>query len=196
MNLDGKVSIDNIDPSKILGYHATQSTDMSKIPQYMAYGDTGKLPVGMKDGTRKAEDFKNQAVPAYINVKNEKYNQSGFSIIDTNAYMGATKVEKDALDKIVQTVPQFMRNLDDLIKFTEENGAENPYSEAGKKMKQSYTAIIMQLKEMNNLGVLNGKDYDVITSQIPDPTSVLSILSTGWSDYPKQLRSARDSIMN
>ena len=43
---------------------------------------------------------------------------------------------------------------------------------------------ILQLKELQNLGVLNGPDERILLKQLADPTSLMSLLKgAGGSDY-------------
>jgi hypothetical protein len=47
------------------------------------------------------------------------------------------------------------------------------------RLSSAYTNLLMQLKEANNLGVLNGRDLEVLQKQIPPPTGPKSTLWRG-----------------
>ena len=59
--------------AKILQQQATTEQPIEwNFPQYANYIESGKLPVGMKDWTSKAETFKKQALAWYIAWKEQR----------------------------------------------------------------------------------------------------------------------------
>ena len=57
------------------------------FPQYANYIESGKLPVGMKDWTSKAETFKKQALAWYIAWKEQELNGLWLTITNPQAFV-------------------------------------------------------------------------------------------------------------
>lgn len=52
-------------------------------------------------------------------------------------------------------------------------------SGAKTRLQTAYTELLLEYKELKNLGVLNGPDVDIIKAAIPDPTTVLNNIAAG-----------------
>jgi hypothetical protein len=59
----------------------------------------------------------------------------------------------------------------------ETGGFENPLTARGQELKSLATSMAMDLKNIYGLGVLAGPDMAILASQIPDPTSLRSLLT-------------------
>ncbi len=69
--------------------------------------------------------------------------------------------------------------LDDLITKYDKEGVTVVPGEVQADMESTVTDIQMELKELNNLGVLAGPDMGLLLSQLPDPTSMGAALKKG-----------------
>lgn len=65
-------------------------------------------------------------------------------------------------------------NLGELRDTFSKHGAENVGGTHYTAMVNARERAIMQLKELERLGVLNGRDYELLAKQLPDPTSLRS----------------------
>jgi len=75
------------------------------------------------------------------------------------------------------------KNLNDSIanyqqKLQSFNGVDMVNPNARADMQQAYNTMMLQAKEAFNLGVLNGKDWEILQSVVKDPTSPSALLLT------------------
>lgn len=79
---------------------------------------------------------------------------------------------KDAEDvkKGSEVYNNIVGQLDRLDAIYKESGT-NVFGEAATEQEQLVTGIQMDLKELQNLGVINGPDLQLLRTQVPDPTS-------------------------
>lgn len=73
-------------------------------------------------------------------------------------------------------------------------GTETFPSAPGDAMKQITKSTQLQLKEFENLGVLNGKDMEVLTAMLPDPSGTFSSLSTSSPTVLKQYKQFKTEL--
>ncbi|HNG97748.1 MAG TPA: hypothetical protein PLW93_05740, partial [Candidatus Absconditabacterales bacterium] len=188
--------------SKILQQQTQQKNQepkQSDFPQYTSYIENGKLPAGMKDGTSKAESFKQQALDGYIKGKEQEFNGAGLTISNPTAFASAVtdaaKIKE--VNKAVLTIPKFKDTMDQLISLEKEYGTENRPTQAKQTMNMLVKDAQLQAKEIYNLGVLNGPDQLLMESIIPNPTSwsALGPQILGGVSYNEMLKSAKDKVL-
>lgn len=82
------------------------------------------------------------------------------------------KAMKAAEIKARTTLATMKSSYDTYVKIYKEVGTEYFGGESKAKLKSAYTSLLLQMKEMENLGVLSGPDLDLMTAMIADPTSL------------------------
>ena len=93
----------------------------------------------------------------------------GFDLQD--GYMPAAK-DADTLKTANQSKDILFRQLDELDELVRKKGTEFGFGTDQSRMEQLATNIMLNAKELENLGVLNGPDVDVLRAQLIDPTSL------------------------
>lgn len=100
-----------------------------------------------------------------------------------------TTAQKNELARGEAAVISLMKELDGFEKLVEEGGAgANPYSAYAGKVTQSRRNLQLQLKELFNLGVLNGPDLELMDSLIPDPMLDLNPIGGGGVNIPINIK--------
>lgn len=87
----------------------------------------------------------------------------------------------------ILTGQKLLTAIDLLETDINQNGMQiGGFGQAGGRQEALFQDSIMQLKELQNLGVLNGPDERLLLKQLADPTSLISLLKgVGGSDYVK-----------
>lgn len=121
------------------------------------------------------KQFKAMARPLYIQTKQQQYSQSGVSVTNPDLLIAWSKEKKQKFDESLSNVTWFEQNLNDLVTYMKNQ--DNSWVElAGRAsddwryIKSKREGLILQLKELNNLGVLNGQDYEILSKTLPDAT--------------------------
>jgi hypothetical protein len=103
---------------------------------------------------------------------------------------------KDNAQKFTQAVTAVngMRgDLDALEENFKAHGTESLFGANQARQSGARESIMLQLKELQNLGVLNGKDYEILSRIVPDtssPTAMLSknsTLAAQFGEFRRQL---------
>ncbi len=79
--------------------------------------------------------------------------------------------------KVDQAYRSLSTSLDNYARLVERTGANILPGQEADAIQQSRTNIMLQLKELYNLGVLNGPDYMLMQQMLPDPS--IGITGTG-----------------
>ena len=87
--------------------------------------------------------------------------------------------------KQILVAEKLVSAIDVLEKDVKQNGMQiGGMGEAGGRQEAFFQDAILQLKELQNLGVLNGPDERILLQQLADPTSLKSLIKGfGGSDY-------------
>ena len=87
--------------------------------------------------------------------------------------------------KQILVAEKLVAAIDVLEKDVRQNGMQiGGMGEAGGRQEAFFQDAILQLKELQNLGVLNGPDERILLQQLADPTSLKSLIKgLGGSDY-------------
>lgn len=169
--------------------------DVGRYPQYREYIEDGKLPAGMKDNTRQASVFRQEALEGYTAGKNSLLQKSWLSISDDKAYMSTTVDQRKAVDKAVQNINPFITTMDKLIELTKKYGNESTATPAGKEMEVLVRNAQLLAKEIYNLWVLNWPDLELMQSIIANPTNRTGI----WNpliNHAKMLEKGKKTILD
>lgn len=85
----------------------------------------------------------------------------------------------------ILTTQKLLSSIDALEKDVVSNGMQvGGFGEAGGRQQALFQDSILQLKELQNLGVLNGPDETILLKQLADPTSLKSLLmGAGGNQY-------------
>lgn len=125
------------------------------------YGPTSKYY------TAKAENaFKMQAKAA---EEKPDLNIAGFTAAPGQA---PTKIDAQKFKDQLIATKNVINTLDRAQIRVTEHGTEYLPTQAKRDMSQDITEIQMQLKEIANLGVLNGPDLELMLKEVPDPTAL------------------------
>lgn len=178
---------------------ATEQPIEWNFPQYANYIESGKLPVGMKDWTSKAETFKKQALAWYIAWKEQELNGLWLTITNPQAFAStATNAPKmKAINEALAVVPAFTNTMDQLIALTDKYWTELIPWNAKNQMSMLVKDAQLQAKEIYNLWVLNWPDLSLMESIISNPTD----WTAKWQQlfgvsFKKSLENAKAKIMN
>jgi hypothetical protein len=172
--------------------------DVNKAPQYINYVEKWKLPTGMKDWSRQAQQFIAEANAGYIDAKNKAMEAKWFKITDTDAYTNTDVATREAIDKAILSVPAFEDTMDELIKLVDDQWAELPLSSNWARMNQLVVDAQLQAKELYNLGVLNWPDYELMQKVIKNPATVKARLLSPipWVDYLQMLKNGKETVLD
>lgn len=77
----------------------------------------------------------------------------------------------------VGTFNSLKSSIDQMKDYTDKYGTYEAYGEGSAKMKSLHTSMLMELKNLHELGVLNGPDLAILSSQLLDPSSKWSLLT-------------------
>ena len=85
----------------------------------------------------------------------------------------------------ILTAQKLLLSIDKLEKDIVKSGMKTGgFGEAGGRQQALFQDSILQLKELQNLGVLNGPDATILLKQLADPTSLTSLLmGAGGNEY-------------
>lgn len=109
---------------------------------------------------------------------------------------GKIKEGRDTFAKLDQ-VQQSVDSYEELIG---QHGSELVPGESKTKLAAAHTDLLMELKELYNLGVLNGPDYDLMLKIVNDPTSMSTNASSliggmfGQNPLKAQLNVVREKL--
>ncbi len=114
----------------------------------------------------------NQAAPKVLGGDQRLVSASGEVLYEPPAKVGpdaTTKQINDAskANTSFKTVDDSLTKLDALIA---ENGAEVAPGKVKDEMERLQADVLLELKELKNLGVLNGPDLDILKTQLVSPT--------------------------
>jgi hypothetical protein len=104
--------------------------------------------------------------------------------VKTTPYAPTAGQVGDARKQIL-VAEKLVAAIDVLEKDVRQNGMQiGGMGEAGGRQEAFFQDAILQLKELQNLGVLNGPDERILLQQLADPTSLKSLIKgLGGSDY-------------
>jgi hypothetical protein len=80
-----------------------------------------------------------------------------------------TETDRNRVIQINQTVDNLKAGLDQYAAMVKKTGIAAMPGQDRDNLAQLRTAILLQLKEANNLGVLNGRDYELMQGMLYDP---------------------------
>lgn len=169
--------------------------DKERTSQYIQFMEKGTLPAGMKDNSRKADEFRSEATQGYTDAKNQQLMESNFKITNPQAFIATSAKQKEDISNAIKQVAPFITGMDDLIKLVKENGTENPYSETGRKMTASAKNLQLIAKEIYNLGVLNWPDLSLMEAIIANPTDMTANTIGSFQNYETLLKDAKKTIL-
>lgn len=172
--------------------------DVDKAPQYINYVEKWKLPTGMKDWSRQAQQFIAEATAGYIDAKSKSMEAKWFKITDADAYINTDIATREAIDKAILTVPAFEDTMNELIKLVKDQWTELPLSTNWARMNQLVVDAQLQAKELYNLGVLNWPDYELMQKVIKNPATVKARLLSPipWIDYLQMLKNGKETVLD
>jgi hypothetical protein len=83
----------------------------------------------------------------------------------------------------ILTAQKLLLSIDKLEQDITKSGMKTGgFGEAGGRQQALFQDSILQLKELQNLGVLNGPDEQILLKQLADPTSLTSLLMGAGGD--------------
>lgn len=176
------------------------SYDPSRVPDYIKYAEKGIMPTGMKEGSVNWLKFKAEALEWYIAAKEEAFKQKWFAITNPEAYLNTDQETRTRVNEAIDEVPAFIDTMDRLIKLTEEQWTEMPWTESALIMKQLVVDAQLKGKEIYNLWVLNWPDLWLMEAIILDPVWFWPKLAANtpwiWRDYVTLLKNAKQTILS
>jgi hypothetical protein len=127
-----------------------------------------------------------QTIPATtVNAQTKNVGETGIaSGVKTTPYAPTPTQIGDARKQIL-IANKLVSAIDVLEKDVKQNGMQiGGMGEAGGRQEAFFQDAILQLKELQNLGVLNGPDERILLQQLADPTSLKSFIKgKGGPEY-------------
>lgn len=168
-------------PTKIVETPVEQPKKNAPVEDYALYWLAKKLiETGWfepKDVTAlgyNLKTFKDKAMDLYTEGKTKELEWYWAKLDDIQTFLSAApKKKEDAMAWLgeIKTVLQDVQSYRDMAK--DAWWAElSDWSGKGDKLEQVKNKIALQLKEVEKLWVLNGKDYDILLTQIPSAVSI------------------------
>lgn len=133
---------------------------------------TAKLAANLKEQKKEAKELKEKLVP-------------GVGVVLTRDDAKKMKDARDAKEKAT-----FLLNR--LIDLRSQYGGEILNREAVGEAAQKSTDLLLQLKELNNLGVLSQSDTDLLNKLVPEDP--LQFDAPGFDTTMNQLKNLKDSL--
>ena len=171
----------------LLGHTPTQWANQNSVgytqnnmPQYISYYENnGKLPTGMKDNTALAEKFKNEAYSGYTQYKTKQLNNSGIKVSNIDNYINVDPNIRNKLDNSVDQMSTIIRNIDSMKDIMKGSGTElTTWTDSGRRIDSLFSDTVTKMKEVYNLGVLNGPDLWIVSSSLANPVWTSAFFTT------------------
>lgn len=164
-------------------YDPNSPTGTSYVPRSQASGRAGKPSNGITvgpDGTVQIGGSAGGRPPEGYRWSEDKTRLEPIpgGPKDPGANTGITTDQRNKLASARQAHASIVAGMDRLKELTTAPGAGMTASGAtilpsdvNDRMRSAHTGILMEMKNLMELGVLNGNDQDLIERMIPDPTS-------------------------
>lgn len=135
-------------------------------PGFREFALTGDIAQPVEPKAPKIEEFFDEAGAPYKGI----YDPATDTVkkIGGSRVSGATETQRNNLSKARQAAAALGGSLDNYEKLA--TGVTVLPGQAKDNLNQARTDIMLQLKELYNLGVLNGPDYQLMQGMIFDPT--------------------------
>lgn len=92
-----------------------------------------------------------------------------------------TTQQRNVAAKAKQTFTAVNKQLDDYKALLEKHGSEVIPGKARDELSTRQTQLLLDLKELNNLGVLNGPDLEIMERLLIDPTAPTNLIKDTFS---------------
>ena len=98
--------------------------------------------------------------------------------------------------KQISTAVKLYSAVDELEKDIDKNGLQTfGLGESGGRQSALFIDTMMQLKELQNLGVLQGRDELLLLQELADPTSFMSLLKGGPNYVKSKIRTLKEKAV-
>lgn len=137
-------------------------------------------------------DGSEPSVREYVNSVLNRLPQSTVSLDQKDTLKFNKEIAQSDSYKAVINAQDSNRLLDNFEKIFQEVGNQR-FGEEAQKLKSAYQQTLLNLKELFNLGVLNGPDLDLMQSLLPDPTAKIGLFLKGGE---KGVQAGIDEVRN
>lgn len=162
--------------------------------------DARREEVRQRSLDRDAAARERGALKAAEKAKKEEEYQSSVKVGDAEVQEGFRPQAKDAetVRKAKASFDAINRQLATLDGLYENAGGTNYVGDTAATQEAIVTDIQLQLKELQNLGVLNGPDLALLMKQVPDPTSLGENLkgTVGMDRYSARSKQFRENLLS
>jgi len=119
------------------------------------------------------EEFNREAPKLYIENKAAEAKVNNFKVVNKDLLFGNEPGDYKMITESMQTANDLLQSMKEYKSLVKKYGTESRPTEAKGKLKTLHSHITLWLKEKAagyNLWVLNGKDWEILTSNFPEAT--------------------------
>lgn len=130
-----------------------------------------------------------------MGIKEEKQKGIEKSMVPGMSYVGEYAPTEDDAKQMKKKLAAWMdlnNSMEKLVNVVDEQGLEWKPSEKKRLLDSNYRDVQIKAKEAANLGAITGPDMEIITGQIPNPTSIMSSTFLTAPEVTNVIKDAKD----